>query len=282
MGLHWILRVAVVWCFVGHGAFGIINGGKAEWLVYFHVFGIPDWLAWRLMPLVGAMDVTLGIIALLVPIRGLVAWAIFWCTWTALLRPLAGQGIWEFIERAGNYGVPVALLYLSGLGSSLRSWLGRASVARLDPFKAERLAWVLRLTTASLLIGHGGFGVFLQKHAAWTHYFGVLGVGADVVQSMSLIPFVGWLEITLGLAVLARPAAGLLVFVFAWKLGTELLRLPAGEPIWEVVERGGSYGAPSALLLVNHRRARQRGAAVEDGDWQARAATLSPAARIAA
>jgi hypothetical protein len=47
------------------------------------------------------------------------------------------------------------------------------------------------------------------------------------------------------------------VFVFAWKLGTEALRPLAGEPIWEFIERGGSYGAPLALawlqnFLVKH------------------------------
>jgi hypothetical protein len=40
--------------------------------------------------------------------------------------------------------------------------------------------------------------------------------------------------------------------VVAWKLGTEL-RLPAGEPIWEFVERGGSYGAPLALFFIRRR-----------------------------
>ena len=37
--LHWILRVAVAGCFIGHGAFGIIT--KAAWVPYFAIFGIP-------------------------------------------------------------------------------------------------------------------------------------------------------------------------------------------------------------------------------------------------
>ena len=254
-GVQRVLRVALAACYIGHGAFGIIT--KADWLPYFAVAGIPEWLAWRLMPVIGAMDITLGLMALFVPIRGLVAWAIVWCTWTAVLRPLAGQGIWEFLDRAGNYGVPLALLYLSGLRGSLRAWLHGASPMALDALRAERLAGILRVTTACLMIGHGGFGVFLQKQAAWTHYFGVLGVGPDVVRSMSLIPLLGGFEIVLGLAVLIRPSAGLLMFVVAWKLGTELLRLPAGEPIWEVVERGGSYGAPLAWLLLDQWRVRR-------------------------
>src|SRR5436190_2716137 len=87
VGLHWILRVAVAGCFVGHGAFGIINGGKAEWLVYFHVFGIPDWLAWRLMPLIGTFDISVAVLTLFHPLRAFLVWAVFWTTWTAFLRP---------------------------------------------------------------------------------------------------------------------------------------------------------------------------------------------------
>jgi hypothetical protein len=90
----------------------------------------------------------------------------------------------------------------------------------------------------------------MQKPAAWTNYFGVLGIGSTTVQSASLIPLVGWFEVALGAAVLVRPAWSLVLFVFAWKLGTELLRVPAGEPIWEVVERGGSYAAPLALFVL--------------------------------
>jgi hypothetical protein len=33
-------------------------------------------------------------------------------------------------------------------------------------------------------------------------------------------------------------------------LGTDAFRPLAGEPIWEFIERGGSYGAPLALAWV--------------------------------
>jgi hypothetical protein len=45
-------------------------------------------------------------------------------------------------------------------------------------------------------------------------------------------------------------AGGVLLFVFAWKLGTEAFRPLAGEPMWEFIERGGSYGAPLALAWI--------------------------------
>ena len=61
---------------------------------------------------------------------------------------------------------------------------------------------------------------------------------------------VGLFEIALGLLVLARPVPALLLFVVAWKLGTEVLRPLAGEPLWELVERWSSYTAPLALLYA--------------------------------
>ena len=250
--LYWLLRMAVAWCFVGHGAFGLINGGKPEWLAYFHVVGIPDWAAWRLMPLIGTLDIAIGLLTLFHPLRAVLLWAACWGVWTASLRPLAGQGVWEFFERAGNYGVPLALLLLSGLPRARRDLVGQEALPRpLDPARAARLAWVLRVSTALLLVGHGGFGAFMGK-PNWVGYLGALGIGADGVARLSLVPLIGWFEIALGLAVLARPAGPFLLFAFAWKVGTESLRLLVGEPVFEFIERGGSYGAPLALYFLTH------------------------------
>jgi hypothetical protein len=46
------------------------------------------------------------------------------------------------------------------------------------------------------------------------------------------------------------------------KLGTEALRPLAGEPIWEFIERGGSYGAPLALAWIQDWRRTAAGTAV--------------------
>jgi hypothetical protein len=66
---------------------------------------------------------------------------------------------------------------------------------------------------------------------------------------------VGWFEIALAAGVAVRPMAGVLIFVVAWKVATESLFVFAGAPIWELVERAGSYAAPLALAaLVTARR----------------------------
>ena len=245
--VHWVLRIGASACYVGHGAFGIVT--KAAWLPYFGFVGIPEAAAWRLMPVIGTVDITLGILTLIRPMRVVLLYMTVWSLWTALLRPFTGEGWWELLERAGNYGIPFAFLYWSQPGPRLRDWFVAIPVSATRPPHPERLAWILRITTAALLIGHGGFGAFMQK-AAWIDYLGAAGMSPEVVQGASLIRAVGWFEIALGMLILIRPLPAVVIFVLVWKVGTELLRLAVGEPIWEFVERGGSYAAPLALLYV--------------------------------
>jgi hypothetical protein len=240
------MRVAVAACFIAHGAFGIIT--KAAWLPYFAIFGIPEAWAWRLMPVVGAVDITVGILTLFQPIRAVVLYMAFWGLQTACLRPLAGQGVWELLERAGNYGVPLALLLLLGWGRSLPDWLSTRPMTLLTERRASAISWTLRVATALLLIGHGGFDFAMHKD--WSSYTAAIGIGRSTFEVHPLRPLAGWFEAALGLVVLSWPGRGVLIFVFAWKLGTEALRPLAGEPIWEFIERGGSYGAPLALASL--------------------------------
>ncbi len=244
--LHWILRVAVAACFIGHGVFGIIT--KAAWLPYFAIFGIPEAWAWRLMPMVGIVDITVGVFTLFQPIRAVLLYMTFWGLQTACLRPLAGQGVWELFERAGNYGVPLAFLILLGGGRSLPDWFSTRPMLALTKERASAMGWVLRTTTALVLIGHGGFDFAMHKD--WSGYAAAIGISPATVAGHPLTPLAGWFECALGLLVFAWPARGLLIFVFAWKIGTEALRPLAGEPIWEFIERGGSYGAPLALAWL--------------------------------
>lgn len=247
--LHWILRVAVAACFIGHGAFGIIT--KAAWLPYFAIFGIPEAWAWRLMPVVGTVDITVGVLTLFHPVRAIVLYTAFWGFQTACLRPLAGQGVWELFERAGNYGVPLAFLVLLGGSRSLVDWFSTRPMPALTHERAAAIGWILRVTTALLLIGHAGFDFAMHKD--WAGYAAAIGISPTALAGHPLRPWAGWFECALGLLVLAWPAGGLLVLVFAWKLGTEALRPLAGEPIWEFIERGGSYGAPLALAWLQGR-----------------------------
>jgi len=248
--LHWVLRVSVAGEFIGHGLVG--TSRPAAWLPYFHLFGFNNHFARTTMPIIGSWDITIGVLVLFLPLRWMLLWTSVWGLFTALLRPAAGQGWWEFVERGGNYGPPFALLLLTGVDANWRSpryLLQRVSSRPLlTPKKARQLQWILRVSVALLLIGHGGIGVF--NHPGWASYFRLFGVDRAAVQAHSLIAIVGWGEIALGFAVLIRPFPALLLFVLGWKVFSELLRPIAGEHVGQFIERFGDYCAPIALILV--------------------------------
>ena len=182
---------------------------------YFAVGGISEPLAWRLMPWIGTMDVIMGLLALVWPCRALFIWAALWATWTALLRPLSGEPVWEFIERAGNYGVPFALLAVVGTDGPLFTRLP-FRWPRLGAARRVLLVWILRLTTATLLAGHAGLGLFAHKAGLARHY-AALGVN----QPAALVPAIGGFEFFLAALVLLRPRPGLFVGICLWKISTE-------------------------------------------------------------
>ena len=117
----WILRIAVTGEFIGHGVFAL--QGKKQWIDWFSTFGISDvGIATQLLFLVGVMDVALAILILIKPIRIALLWMVLWGFWTALLRPIVGMPVWDFVERWANWGAPLALLLLIGLPKTLKEW----------------------------------------------------------------------------------------------------------------------------------------------------------------
>jgi hypothetical protein len=257
-------------CFIGHGAFGIIT--KPIWCNYFAVFGIGHDLAYRLMPVLGTVDILMGISLLVYPTRAILAWLVGWGIMTAFLRPLSGEPFAEFIERAGNFGAPLALLVLSGGGGkTIRGWLTRISPGARnvpgtkpspltrpapgtpvspdarsarpsDTVIFARLTICLRVVVFLLLLGHGLLNL-LEKKGLLLQYQG-LGFANPIRTAL----IAGSFEILAALAILVRPARPLLLALFCWKMGTELF-----YPHWELfewVERGGSYGCLLALWLT--------------------------------
>jgi len=119
--VEWILRLGVAGEFLGHGVLAL--QGKESWLGWFAQFGISDpLLAGQLLYAIGLMDVIVALIVLTYPIRIILLWAAFWGFWTALVRPLVGEPIWDFIERFANWAAPLALLYLRGWPRQSRQW----------------------------------------------------------------------------------------------------------------------------------------------------------------
>lgn len=122
--IEWVLRVAVAGEFIGHGIFAL--QGKRAWIEWFSIFGISDHqTATTLLWLVGLLDVALAILVLIKPVRLALLWMAFWGFWTALMRPIAGDSFFEFVERWANWGAPLALLLLIGWPKNWKEWFGR-------------------------------------------------------------------------------------------------------------------------------------------------------------
>ena len=119
---EWVLRVAVAGEFLGHGVFAL--QGKKEWIGWFANFGVSDaGTAATLLFWIGTLDILLALLVLVKPVRLALLWMVFWGFWTALLRPLVGMPVWDFVERWANWGAPLALLLLVGWPKDWKEWL---------------------------------------------------------------------------------------------------------------------------------------------------------------
>jgi hypothetical protein len=239
--IYYTLRIASAMCFIGHGAFGIIT--KAIWCNYFGVFGIGHDMAYTLMPYVGTIDICMGLLILFFPLRIVFGWLIVWGTFTALLRPLSGEPVAEFIERAGNYGVPLALLLLTYVKHN-NNWLKPIKMPHNGNNEAtlKRVMTCLRIVVFLLLLGHGWLNL-IEKKSLLDQYHALGFLNAAAVAHI-----IGSLEILAAVSALIKPVASILLIFFIWKVVSELF-----YPHWEVfefIERGGSYGAILALWFL--------------------------------
>ena len=129
-------------------------------------------------------------------------------------------------------------------------WFLRTDTPALTPARRWGLHWLLRLATAGGFIGHGAYGAVMAK-PGWYPFLAQFGVHRAAADAAALVWWSGGVEMLLGVLALMLPVRALLLFLVAWKLGSELVWYPvAGLPAWEFVERWSNYTAPLALLLV--------------------------------
>lgn len=114
--IEYLLRLGVFLTFFGHGIFAL--QGKEVWLPYLTVFGISDMIAYKVMFLIGIIDVIVAVSILVKPLSPIILWAVFWAFSAALMRPVVGQPIWDFVERGSNWIVPLALFVIIHLNKS--------------------------------------------------------------------------------------------------------------------------------------------------------------------
>jgi hypothetical protein len=240
--LHYTLRFAVAMCFIGHGSFGIIT--KAIWCNYFAVFGIGKVMAYQLMPWLGGFDIMCGITMLIYPLRVIPLWLVIWGAATAFLRPLSGEPFAEFIERAGNFGAPLALLLLSGgVQLNIKSLFNPINPdTSVDAKTLTKVVTCLKVVVFLLLAGHGWLNL-VEKKSLIGQY---TSLGFN--NPANIAHLIGALEIAAAAATLIKPIRPALLVFFTWKIISELF-YPHYE-IFEWVERGGSYGCLLALWFA--------------------------------
>jgi hypothetical protein len=162
------------------------------------------------------------------------------------LRPFAGQGWAEFFERAGNFGVPLAILAIIGLRGP---WFARLPEMwpEMSAAVRRRVILILQLALASLLAGHAACALVLHKPAL-AHHYEVF----SPANPAGVMLAVGWFEAALAVAVLVVCGPAVVVFACLWKLATESLFFTSGAPapMFELIERGGSYIVPLALAYL--------------------------------
>jgi len=240
--IYHTLRLASAMCLIGHGLFGIIT--KAVWCNYLAVAGIDQTMAYQLMPLIGIVDIIMGISLLLFPIRAVALWLVLWGFMTAAMRPLSGEPFAELIERAGNFGAPLTLLLLCPNAKTFKGWFQKmqppGTISKED---LEKVILCLRITACLLLVGHGWLNLIGKK--------GLLGQYESIgfKDPILLSYIIGIIEIACGAYFIAvRPLHRFILLLFIWKIGSELF-----YPQWEIlewVERGGSYGILLSLYFA--------------------------------
>ncbi|MBL0740663.1 hypothetical protein [Chryseolinea lacunae] len=239
---HLVFRIACAMCFIGHGMFGFIT--KKIWCNYFAVFGIGEQQAYKLMPVVGAVDVVLGLLLLVYPLRFAAVWLVFWGLFTASLRPLAGEPFAELIERAGNFGAPVILLLLSAPRVKPGFGLGERLIpdTTIDQVSSQTILATLQIFGFLLLLGHGWLNLHLK--AELLNQYAKLGIA----QPESAALYIGVFECLAACWILVRPSRMVVLVILIWKVVSEI-PYPA-YAIFEWVERGGSYAVLLGLWMI--------------------------------
>ena len=108
--IEWALRIGTFGTFLGHGLY--VTTIKPDWIPYLNTVGFSDDVAIKLMPVIGTIDVLVALVILIKPLKPVVIYATLWAFLTALIRPLSGEPILEFVERTANWAGPLALYLL--------------------------------------------------------------------------------------------------------------------------------------------------------------------------
>jgi hypothetical protein len=265
------LKVGAGTCFALYGAVGIIP--RDAWLpaslgavgeLAPAIVGAASEIVPASLP--AAAGIALGAFALLRPLPALLLAMAFWGLQAAMPGAAAAEPGWARLAGAAGAGLTLALLSLTGWPRSIRQWFSPVRAVAPDERAVRQTAAILRVTTAVLLIAHGGAGA-LAPGPAWASYF-TGNVEPNLAARFASGSPSGWFEIGIGLTILAWPWRGVLPLACAGMLGAETVRAVAGAPLGEHVAGGvscvalfGLFWLQASLAGVSERsqaRARHR------------------------
>lgn len=107
--LEIIARVGIFGTFLGHGTVALVS---TKWVYLLTAYGFSASTAKFLLPLIGCLDILIALSILIYPLRAVLVWAVGWAFMAALSRCIAGEPIYEFVERSANWCLPLILLIL--------------------------------------------------------------------------------------------------------------------------------------------------------------------------
>ncbi len=108
--LNWVLRIGVAGTFIGHGILAV--GQKEDWVHFLTFWGFSVDTSMQLLVVIGVLDILVGVITLVRPWKPALLYAAIWAFLAALMRPITGDSILEFVERSANWAAPLALYLL--------------------------------------------------------------------------------------------------------------------------------------------------------------------------
>ena len=136
-------------------------------------------------------------------------------------------------------------------------------IPRFTVVRAQSYQLALRGIMASMLIGHGGFGLVMGKQNL-LRFYEAAGFGGLRRATVALSAVIGGCEMLLGVLCLAVcPRRFSSSFCGSWAPNCYVPAQAYGA-WWEVIERGSSYAAPLAWIGFHHFL-RTQGAFTQDG-----------------
>ncbi len=107
--LELVLRIGVFGVFLGHGVFALEGKQKFVEMIQ-SMIPVDVTTATSLLFAIGIIDILVAFSVLLKPQKFVLIYATVWAFMTAFARITVGDPVWDFVERAANWAVPLALL----------------------------------------------------------------------------------------------------------------------------------------------------------------------------